>query len=181
MQGRPLTVRMGERQKLLLRSSCASRLLAFCWSSYTQGRNIRLCEIRSEAFSIGALWCLWSSTIQNRKRIEFPEIWKASTDTFSITPPPKARLNHGTYRSEDWEWVNSFLRAFKPKITLFKKILLIWMNWTKMVLHVHHKQTLEVQPKKRKQNKTKQNKMKQNLTDIKSKWTSTKSTKQGKM
>ena len=32
MQGRPLMVRMGERQKLLLRSSCASRLLAFCRS-----------------------------------------------------------------------------------------------------------------------------------------------------
>ena len=53
-------------------------------AAVTWGWNIRLCEIRSEAFSIGALWCLWSSTIQNRTRIEFPEIWKASTDTFSI-------------------------------------------------------------------------------------------------
>ena len=162
---------------LLLRSSFASKFIAFCFwkpeetcedapwwwewgkdksfyseavvlpvsllfaAAVTWGWNIRLCEIRSEAFSIGALWCLWSSTIQNRTRIEFPEIWKASTDTFSITPPPKARLNHDTYRSEDWEWVNSFLRAFKPKITLFKKILLVWMNWTKMVLQVQHKQT----------------------------------------
>ena len=162
---------------LLLRSSFASKFIAFCFwkpeetcedapwwwewgkdksfyseavvlpvsllfaAAVTWGWNIRLCEIRSEAFSIGALLCLWSSTIQNRTRIEFPEIWKASTDTFSITPPPKARLNHDTYRSEDWEWVNSFLRAFKPKITLFKKILLVWMNWTKMVLQVQHKQT----------------------------------------
>ena len=105
---------------LLLRSSCASSFIAFCFwkpeetckdapwwwewakdksfyseavvlpvsllfaAAVTWGRNIRLCEIRSEAFSIGALLCLWSSTIQNRTRIEFPEIWKASTDTFSI-------------------------------------------------------------------------------------------------
>ena len=48
--------------------------VSLLFAAVTWGRNIRLCEIRSEAFSIGALWCLVvlyivESTIQNRTRL----------------------------------------------------------------------------------------------------------------